>query len=110
MDWSIVILIVAVAAVAYFVWNQRKGAGDSTATTGSAGPSAAATPPRPATPAAATPTSGASPLASYDEYRRVNPSHMVYNKLTCNRCGSNMIKTSGGTALCGNCGAALYRA
>jgi ribosomal protein S27E len=35
---------------------------------------------------------------------------MVYGKLTCNRCGSNLLSTSGGVASCGSCGAALYRA
>jgi hypothetical protein len=107
MDLSILILVIAVAAVASFVWNQRQG---------SSGPAATSAPPAPAPAPVATPAkpapaeAGAGPLASYDEYRRANPSHMVYNKLTCNRCGSNRIAVAGGTAVCGNCGAALYRA
>jgi hypothetical protein len=110
MDLSILILVIAVAAVAYFVWNQRKGSRGPTATGAppvpAPAPMASATPARPAPAAPA----GAGPLDSYDEYRRANPSHMVYNKLTCNRCGSNRIAVAGGTALCSNCGAALYRA
>ena len=50
------------------------------------------------------------PAASYDEYRRVSPSNMVYGKLTCNRCGSNRIRVEGGAAACMSCGASLYRA
>jgi hypothetical protein len=124
MDFSIWILVVAVAAVAYFYWNQRKGSGPD----GARKPGAPLTPPPAANPTAApaaAPSASASaaparpmaaaaaaggPAASYDEYRRVSPSNMVYGKLTCNRCGSNRIRVEGGTAGCMSCGAALYRA
>jgi hypothetical protein len=114
MDFSIAILIVAIAAVAYFVWNQRKRSGDSgKAAAPSAAPPAsmpAATPRSAASPSAAPAAGSGGALASYDEYRRTSPSNMVYNKLTCNRCGSNLIRTTGGMASCMSCGAALYRA
>ena len=57
--------------------------------------------------AAATGTGDAA--ASYDEYRQRAPSNMINGKLTCNRCGSSLIRTEGGTASCTSCGAALYR-
>jgi hypothetical protein len=115
MDFSILILVVAVAAVAYFYWNQRKGStpGDERkappaapvgAPPAAAAPVASAAPARPAVAVAGT------AAASYDEYRRVNPSNMVYGKLTCNRCGSNLIRVDGGAAGCLTCGASLYRA
>jgi hypothetical protein len=121
MDFSIVILVVAVAAVAYFVWNQRKGAGPSDQARPMPPAPAASTPvsaPVSAAPVAsaanaaarAAPAAAGSAAASYDEYRRVSPSNMVYGKLTCNRCGSNLIRVEGGTAGCTTCGAALYRA
>ena len=104
MNLSIVIGIIVVAVVAWFLWNRNKGA--------AAPPAATSAPPAP-TPAPAAPLPGraaAAPLGSYDDYRRVSPSNMVYGKLTCNRCGSNLLSTSGGVASCGSCGAALYRA
>ena len=124
MDFSIWILVVAVAAVAYFYWNQRKGSASGDERKAAPGApvhpaapaagAAAAAPPAPAAaPAArATAATGAAggPAASYDEYRRISPSNMVYGKLTCNRCGSNRIRVEGGTAGCMSCGAALYRA
>ncbi len=67
----------------------------------------------PATAPAAAPSAGlrtGGPLGSYDEYRRVSPSNMINGKLTCNQCGSNLIRTVGGTASCTTCGASLYRA
>lgn len=103
MNIYVVLFVVAVAAVVYFVWSQRAKRPDSTA---------AAPPPQlPASTASALATtpSAAGLLASYDEYRRVHPSNMLYGKLTCNRCGSNLLRSAGGTASCMSCGAALYR-
>ena len=116
MDFSIWILVIAVAAVAYFYWNQRKGSasGDERKPGAPVNPPApaaapAATASAPPARAAAAAGSAGSPAASYDEYRRVSPSNFVYGKLTCNRCGSNLIRVEGGTAGCMSCGAALYR-
>jgi hypothetical protein len=123
MDFSILILVAAVAAVAYFYWNRRKGSapGDErkaapgapvNTPAAASGPATAAAPGADAAPARAMATAGGagSPAASYDEYRRVSPSNMVYGKLTCNRCGSNLIRVEGGAAACMSCGASLYRA
>ena len=96
MSMNILILIAVVAIVAYFIWKPR-GKSDSGAgamTSGAAGTAAAG---------------AAGPVASYEDYRRTSPSNMINGKLTCNRCGSNMIATAGSTASCSNCGAALYR-
>jgi hypothetical protein len=96
MNASIVILVAAVAlAVAWYWWSRRDK--QPAAIGGHL--------------AAGTTTAGAAPgaLASYDEYRRISPSNMLLGKLTCNRCGSNLIVARNGTASCSNCGAALYR-
>lgn len=98
MNSSIVILVVVVAlALAWYLWSRREKSSSTLATAGAA----------PGGGASSVAPSGA--LASYDEYRRVSPSNMLYGKLTCNRCGSNLIAASNGTASCSNCGAALYR-
>ena len=105
MNSSIVILIVVVAlAVAWYLWSRRDKQPTSTGGSGTT-PGATATPKL--APATVAPASGA--LGSYDEYRRVSPSNMRLGKLTCNRCGSNLIATTNSTASCSNCGAALYR-
>ena len=85
MSWNLLILVAVVAAVAWFVWQQR-------------GKSAAAT---------TAPADGVA--ASYDDYRRLAPSNMINGKLTCNRCGSNLLRQGGGEASCSSCGSALYR-
>ena len=100
MSWNLVILILVVAAVAYVLWSRRDKAGELGA--GSAA--------QPASAGAGAGGGAVGPLASYDEYRRVSPSNMLNGKLTCNRCGSNLISTAGGMATCSTCGASLYRA
>ncbi|MGE5116100.1 MAG: hypothetical protein ACM3N6_06355 [Betaproteobacteria bacterium] len=104
MNLSIVIGVIIVALVAWFLWNRNKG--------GAVGTSAAPTRPAPSaapSPAPMPAVAAGGPLGSYEEYRRVSPSNMVYGKLTCNRCGSNLLRTSAGVASCSSCGAALYR-
>ncbi|MBA3596004.1 MAG: hypothetical protein H0W40_01285 [Methylibium sp.] len=106
MSSNIVILIIIVAAaVAFFMWMKRGKSDDMSAGAPAYKPPAAA----PATAPGATLRTGG-PLASYDEYRRVSPSNMINGKLTCNQCGSNLVRTDGGTASCTTCGASLYRA
>lgn len=100
MSWNLVILILVVAAVAYVLWTRRDKGGEL-------GHGSAV---QPASAGAGGSTASSGPLASYDEYRRVSPSNMVNGKLTCNRCGSNLIAAANGTASCLNCGASLYRA
>jgi hypothetical protein len=97
MSWNIVIVIVVAAAIAYFVWKQLSGKGPTAATAGAGTPPAAG--------AAATTTP-----ASYEDYRRTSPSNMINGKLTCNRCGSNRIRSSATSGRCDNCGATLYGA
>lgn len=79
------LIIVAVAAAigAYFLWG-RKPAGPS-----SAGGAAAA----------------AGPLASLEAYRQSRPSNFYLGKPTCSDCGSSFVER--GT--CRNCGATLFR-
>jgi hypothetical protein len=107
MSWSIVIVIAIAAAVAYFVWKQRGKGSDVPMTT------AARTPPS----AGQGTSAGASPAAagharasSFEEYRRLSPSNMINGRLTCNRCGSNLIQAQGGSATCTTCGSILYGA
>lgn len=95
MSWNTVILIIVIAAVVYFVWKQR-GAKSGVAPADSAGAASGA-------------SVAGDAAASYDDYRQRAPSNMINGKLTCNRCGSNLIRTEGGTASCTSCGAALYR-
>ena len=105
MSWSIVILIAVAAAVAYFVLKRGRSTD-----------APLATPPQPAPPASARPdgnatTARARPAASsYEDYRRTSPSNMINGRLTCNRCGSNLIQTQGGSATCSSCGSVLYGA
>ena len=95
-------MIAIAAAIAYFVLKQRgKGAEAPMAATPQATPGAGGTSP------AARARPGAS---SYEEYRRMSPSNMINGRLTCNRCGSNLIQTQGGTATCSTCGSVLYGA
>ena len=109
MSSNIVILILIVAAaVAFFMWMKRGRNDDTSARAPAYNPPAATPGATPASSAGTLRTGG--PLASYDEYRRVSPSNMINGKLTCNRCGSNLIRTAGGTASCTTCGASLYRA
>ena len=107
MSWSIVILIAVAAAVAYFVLKRGKSSESSMA----------ATPQPAAAPSPVSPASSAAPAAraraaasSYEEYRRTSPSNMINGRLTCNRCGSNLIQTQGGSATCNSCGSLLYGA
>jgi hypothetical protein len=107
MSTGTIVLIVVIAAVAWYLWSRRdKTPPGSAATPPSTAASTASLPS--STPATATAAAG-SAVGSYDEYRRLAPSNMVYNKLTCNRCGSNLIASNGGVAACSNCGASLYR-
>lgn len=101
MNVYVVMFVVAVAAVVYFVWSQR-----------SKRPPQADAPARlPTAALAAAPAPSANgSLASPDEYRRVHPSNMLQGKLTCHRCGSNLLRAEGGVVSCSSCGAALYRA
>jgi lipopolysaccharide export system protein LptC len=85
MSLNILIAVAVVAAIAWFVWQQR-------------GKSASA--------AAALPDAAA---ASYEDYRRLAPSNMINGKLTCKHCGSNLLRQGGGVASCSSCGSALYR-
>jgi hypothetical protein len=105
MSWSIVILIAVAAAVAYFVLKRGKSNGS---------PMSATPQPAPA-PATASPAPSAAPAAraravasSYEEYRRTSPSNMINGRLTCIRCGSNLIQTQGGSATCSSCCSVLY--
>lgn len=108
MSSNIVILILIVAAaVAFFMWMKRGRSDDVSTRTPAYQPPAASPATTPATSGATLRTGG--PLGSYDEYRRVSPSNMINGKLTCNQCGSNLIRTVGGTASCTTCGASLYR-
>jgi len=111
MSWSIVILIAVAAAVAYFVLKRGKSSDSPMAAT----PQPAAAPT--AAPASASSASSAATAArarpsasSYEEYRRTSPSNMINGRLTCNRCGSNLIQTQGGSATCSSCGSLLYGA
>lgn len=106
MSWSIVIVIAIAAAVAYFVWKQRGKGSDAPLTTAarSAPPATQGTSDAPP---AATARAGAS---SFEEYRRLSPSNMINGRLTCNRCGSNLIQAQGGSATCSTCGSILYGA
>ena len=99
MSWNTLILILVVAAVAYFVWKQRGGKTDALPAAAAAGAGVAGSG-----------VSSTGPAASYDEYRRRAPSNMINGKLTCTQCGSNLISVGGGTASCSSCGTALYRA
>lgn len=93
----VLIVVVALAAV-WFFWGRNRVKDTMSA-------------PAPATAAGSSgSTGGGAALGSYDDYRRTSPSNMVYGKLTCNRCGSNLIRAEGGVGRCTNCGAQLYRA
>jgi flagellar basal body-associated protein FliL len=108
MSSNLVILIVIVAAAyGLYVWMRRSKGSDTNAGTPAYTPPAS-TSTTGLSAATATATGGA--LGSYEEYRRVSPSNMINGKLTCNRCGSNLIRTAGGMASCTTCGASLYRA
>ncbi len=106
MNWTIVIVIGAVAAVAYYDRKSGRKPASGAASAGAAPVPA----PGPATPAAAPVAAAAGPAASYDDYRRLHPSNMRIGKLTCNECGSNLLRTASGLASCTNCGVSLYRA
>lgn len=107
MSWSIVIVIAIAAAVAYFVWKQRGKGSDAPLTT-----AARTTPPATqGTNAGAAPAAGGhAGASSFEEYRRLSPSNMINGRLTCNRCGSNLIQSQGGRATCSTCGSILYAA
>lgn len=86
MSMTFLILLAIAAVVVYLLWQQRNKAPDVVSAAG-----------------------GPVPAASYEAYRRQHPSHMVYGKLTCQHCGSNLIRREQGVARCESCSAALYR-
>ncbi|WP_309624665.1 hypothetical protein [Methylibium sp.] len=110
MSWTIVIIIAVVAGVAYFLYKQRGDKAPDAVPSRDAGrvPGAALAASPPAAPSAQHAAAG--PAASHDEYRRTYPSNMRGGKLTCNQCGSTLLRTAAGLASCTSCGSSLYRA
>lgn len=84
------LIIVAVAAAigAYFLWGRKPA--DAGSSAGAAGGSSAA----------------AAPLGSLEAYRKSHPSNFYLGKPTCSHCGSRFVDSRGS---CTNCGAALFR-
>ncbi|HSV69696.1 MAG TPA: hypothetical protein VLI72_06250 [Methylibium sp.] len=75
----LIIVLVAAAIGAYFLWGRK--------------------------PAAAPGSAGDAPLASLEAYRQSRPSNFYLGKPTCSQCGSTFVEK--GT--CRNCGTTLFR-
>lgn len=83
----LIIVVVAAAICAYFLWGRKPAvAAAATAAAGAGG-------------------SGDAPLPSLEAYRQSRPSNFYLGKPTCSHCGSSFVDQG----RCRNCGTTLFR-